>query len=82
MFKVCIMDDLREKHPDKFNESGAMDHKWFEAEIRPNYNVFVRKDVKSITISFSAQNAPISEDQATFEELLNDALNSAKNNKE
>jgi len=58
-FDVVVMDELRPKHPDKFNESGAMDYKWFEAEIRPNNFVYVRNDVNSI--SFTIQNGPIKE---------------------
>ena len=57
--RVVVMDELREKHPDKFNESGAMDYKWFETEIRPHNFVYVRHDVNSI--SFTIQNGPIAE---------------------
>ena len=56
---ICVMDDLREKFPEKFNESGAMDYKWFESEIRPNYNIFLRHDVDSI--SFNMLTKPASE---------------------
>jgi hypothetical protein len=48
---ICVMDDLKEKHPEKFNESGAMDYKWFEKDIRPNFNIFVRHDVDSIAFN-------------------------------
>ncbi|MDD2314415.1 MAG: hypothetical protein PHX12_06065 [Proteiniphilum sp.] len=58
-FPVIVMDELRDKYPDKFNESGAMDYKWFEKDIRPNYFVYVRHDVNSI--SFTLQSAPIGE---------------------
>jgi len=57
--KMCVMDELREKFPEKFNESGAMDYKWFESEIRPNFNIFVRHDVDSI--SFNMLTKPASE---------------------
>lgn len=57
--KICVMDDLREKFPEKFNESGAMDYKWFEQDIRPNYNIFVRHDVDSI--AFNMLTKPASE---------------------
>lgn len=56
---ICVMDELKEKHPEKFNESGAMDYKWFEEEIRPNFNIFVRHDVDSI--SFNMLTKPASE---------------------
>ena len=58
-FPVIVMDELRDKYPEKFNESGAMDYKWFEKDIRPNYFVYVRHDVNSI--SFTLQSAPIGE---------------------
>lgn len=58
-FKVVVMDELREKFPEKFNESGAMDYKWFEAEIRPNAFVYVRNDMNSL--SFTIQNGPVKE---------------------
>lgn len=56
---ICVMDDLREKFPEKFNESGSMDYRWFEREIRPNFNIFVRHDVDSI--SFNMLTKPASE---------------------
>lgn len=56
---ICVMDELREKYPEKFNESGAMDYKWFESEIRPNFNIFVRHDVDSI--AFNMLTKPASE---------------------
>lgn len=58
-FKVICMDELREKYPEKFNESGAMDYKWFEKEIRPFHFVYIRHDKNSI--SFTLQNGPIKE---------------------
>jgi hypothetical protein len=58
-YDVVVMDELREKYPEKFNPSGAMDWKWFEAEIRPKNFVYLRKDKNSI--SFTIQNGPIRE---------------------
>lgn len=58
-FNVVVMDELREKFPEKFNESGAMDYKWFEKDIRPNNFVYVRHDVNSL--SFTIQNGPVKE---------------------
>ena len=58
-FKLCVMDDLKEQFPEKFNESGAMDYKWFEADIRPHHFIYVRHDVNSL--SFTIQNGPIKE---------------------
>lgn len=57
--KIVIMDELREQFPEKFNESGAMDYKWFEKDIRPNNFIYVRHDVNSV--SFTIQNGPIKE---------------------
>lgn len=58
-FDIVVMDELREKYPEKFNESGSMDYKWFEKDIRPNNFVYVRNDKNSI--SFTIQNGPIKE---------------------
>lgn len=58
-FDVVVMDELRELHPDKFNESGAMDYKWFEKDVRPHNFVYVRHDVNYI--SFIIQKGPIKE---------------------
>jgi hypothetical protein len=58
-FNVVIMDELRTKFPEKFNESGAMDYPWFEKEIRPSNFVYVRNDVNSI--SFTIQKGPVKE---------------------
>lgn len=58
-FKLVIMDELRDKFPEKFIKSGAMDYKWFEKEIRPKNFVYVRQDVNSI--SFTVQKGPIKE---------------------
>jgi hypothetical protein len=57
--KVVTMDTLREKHPERFTETGAMDHKWFEETIRPNAFIYVRHDKNSL--SFTLQNGPVLE---------------------
>lgn len=57
--KIVVMDELRVQFPEKFNESGAMDYKWFEKDIRPNNFIYVRHDVNSV--SFTIQNGPIKE---------------------
>lgn len=56
-FGVVVMDELREQHPEKFNESGAMDWAWFEKEVRPSHFVYVRHDKNSL--SFTIQNGPV-----------------------
>jgi len=48
---ILVIDDLRETCPEKFNESGAMNYEWFEKEIRPKYNIYVRHDVESISFN-------------------------------
>lgn len=58
-FNVVVMNELRKVFPEKFNESGSMDYKWFEKEIRTKNFVYVRHDVNSI--SFTIQNGPIGE---------------------
>lgn len=58
-YPVVVMDDLRAKFPEKFNESGSMDYKWFEKDIRPNNFIYVRHDVNSL--SFTLQNGPVKE---------------------
>lgn len=58
-FKVVVMDELREKFPEKFNASGAMDWQWFEKDIRPNHFIYVRHDKNSL--SFTLQNGPVKE---------------------
>lgn len=57
--EIIVMDELREKFPDKFNESGAMDWQWFENDIRPNHFIYVRHDKNSL--SFTLQNGPVKE---------------------
>jgi hypothetical protein len=57
--KIIHMDDLREMFPEKFTETGAMDHKWFETEIRPHNFIYVRHDKNSL--AFTIQNGPIKE---------------------
>jgi len=58
-FDVVIMDELREKYPEKFNESGSMDYVWYDSEIRPKTFVTVRHDKNSI--AFTLQNGPVKE---------------------
>jgi hypothetical protein len=58
-FDLVVMDDLREKFPEKFTESGQMDWRWFETEIRPFKHIYLRKDKNSL--SFTLQNGPILE---------------------
>jgi len=58
-FNLVDMDLLRADNPEKFNESGSMDYKWFEKDIRPTNFVYVRHDVNSL--SFTLQNGPVKE---------------------
>ncbi len=58
-FRVVDMGSLKDKNPEKFNESGAMDYKWFEKDVRPYNFIYVRRDVNSI--SFTLQNGPVKE---------------------
>lgn len=74
--KICVMDDLRELYPEKFNESGAMDYKWFESEIRPNFNIFLRHDVDSI--SFNMLSKPANEGGDLNRCQFNDLIETAR----
>lgn len=58
-FQVVVMDTIKDKYPDKFNESGAMDYKWFEEKVRPHNFIYIRNDKNSL--SFTLQNGPIKE---------------------
>ena len=58
-YKVANMADLAEKHPEFYEESGQMNWKWFEKNIRPTHFIMVRPDVNSLT--FTIQNGPIKE---------------------
>lgn len=50
--KIIHMDDLKDQFPEHFNaESGQMDYAWFEKEIRPHYNIYIRHDVDSLTFN-------------------------------
>lgn len=57
--KIVVMDELREKFPERFTPTGAMDHEWFEKTIRPVSFIYVRNDKNSL--SFTIQNGPIKE---------------------
>lgn len=56
---VIVMDELRTAYPERFTETGAMDHVWFETTIRPNSFIYVRNDKNSL--AFTLQNGPIRE---------------------
>ncbi len=58
-FDVVVMDTLKEKHPHMFREDGSMKYEIFEKEIRPNFFIYLRNDVNSI--SFNIQNGPVKE---------------------
>lgn len=58
-FNVVVMDELREKYPERFNEDGAMQWEWFENEIRPRSFIYMRHDKNSL--SFTLQNGPVKE---------------------
>lgn len=83
--KICVIDELREKYPEKFNESGSMNYEWFESEIRPYFNIYIRHDVDSIT--FNLLTKPASEggdlNKCQFTDLIHTSLEICKylNNK-
>lgn len=53
-YKVVVMDELREKYPEKFIESGQMNWKWFEKDIRPNHFIYIRKDKNSLSFTMQS----------------------------
>jgi len=59
VFKLVVMDELREQYPERFTATGAMDHVWFEETIRPTSFVYLRNDKNSI--AFTLQNGPVKE---------------------
>jgi hypothetical protein len=61
-FPIVVMDELRAEFPEKFNASGSMDYAWFEKDIRPNFHIYLRHDVNSL--SFTFQKGPIKENGA------------------
>jgi len=58
-YQIVHMDQLKELHPEMFDESGAMDWKIFEREIRPFSYIYARHDKHSL--SFTLQTGPIKE---------------------
>lgn len=58
-FNLIDMEELKNANPSKFNESGQMEYKWFESEIRPSNFIYVRRDVNSL--AFTIQNGPVKE---------------------
>lgn len=59
LFNVVRMDELKKERPELFNESGSMDYKVFERDIRPYNFIYIRKDVNSL--SFTLQKGPVRE---------------------
>lgn len=58
-FQVIDMSSMKEQYPDKFNESGGMDWKWFEAEIRPNNFIYYRPDKNSISFTMQSSETKV-----------------------
>ena len=50
---IVNMAALKEKFPEKFEESGQMNWKWFESEVRPNHKCFFRPDKSSFTVQLA-----------------------------
>jgi hypothetical protein len=80
--EIVVMDELREKYPERFIEGGQMDWEWFETTIRPNKFIYLRQDKNSI--SFTLQKGPIKEvgkngcqidDMIAFSKLVLEQLN-------
>ena len=58
-FEVLNTEKLKKDFPDKVTETGQMEPKWFNKEIRPNKFIHVNDQTNSI--SFTIQNGPIKE---------------------
>ena len=54
-YKVANMDEIAKNNPEFYEESGQMNWKWFEANIRPTHFVMVRPDVNSITFTLESE---------------------------
>jgi hypothetical protein len=76
--EVLVMDKLREDFPSKFNESGAMDYKWFESEVRPKFKVYIRNDVGSIAFTMMTKPASEGGKGCQFTDLIEVALHQLK----
>lgn len=72
--QICVMDDLRKNHPEMFNHSGSMDYKLFEANIRPNYNIYLRHDKDSLTFNMMTKPASEGGKGCQFTDLIETAL--------
>lgn len=54
---VVVMDDLKKKYPQHFNkDSGQMDYKWFESEIRDKKFIYIRRDKNSLSFTLEGEN--------------------------
>ena len=51
-FRIINMAKIAEEYPEQFEESGQMNWKWFEKEIRPYHSIYYRPDKKSLTFNF------------------------------
>lgn len=72
--EIVIMDELREKFSEKFNESGQMDYKWFESEIRPSKHIYVRHDKDSLTFNMMTKPASEGGKGCQFTDLIEVAI--------
>ena len=72
--EIVDMMALKEKFPERFSESGQMDYKWFESEIRPNKHIYVRHDVDSIAFTMMTEPASKGGKGCQFTDLIEVAL--------
>lgn len=72
--QLCVMDTLRERHPQHFNEAGAMDFAFFEENIRPFFDIFIRNDKDSITFKMMTKPASEGGEGCQFTTLIHCAL--------
>lgn len=58
-YAIINMDKIKERKPELFEESGAMNWEVFERDIRPNFFIYSRPSKNCIT--FQMQTGPIKE---------------------
>lgn len=54
-YKVLVLDDLKERNPQLFDEQGYMDNKLFNEEYRPKYPVQIKYDKNSISFTLKSE---------------------------
>jgi len=72
--QIYVIDTLRERYPEYFNEAGAMDYAYFEEHIRSVFDIFIRNDKDSITFKMMTKPASEGGEGCQFTTLIHCAL--------